>query len=399
MATSGFQAGTEVNATVLSYGSETTWGTLPSVAFQQMRYVSETLSLNKVRARPGEIPTAREAIQAVTTQQDVSGSVNVAFSRGAHTTWLHAVMGTAVAGGTTITGAAGDITITTGSRILSSTTAGKFAAVTQGMFVKLSGFTNAGNNDVCYVQTVTDSTHIVLLKANAAAPFVTETPALAAAVMSINSNVNGSVFQSFYVQQKFASGLFLQYPGLVPINFTISGSVGQFIQGSFDCLAQSEVNATTDASTGAVTAATTGAVYNPVGNFRAVLLNGVPIGNVLQKFSLSVKNTGAATEFGMGATSSQGVVQGLLEVTGSFSVYFKDFTLYQNFQNETQGALSFVVSDAPISGAPNYFVHTVLNAAIFSKINAGGPNQPVMADFTIEGNPMAGGGTYQFDHM
>jgi hypothetical protein len=396
MATTGFQAGTESNATILSYGAETTWGTLPAVAFQQMRYESETLSLNKVRNRPGEIPTAREAIQAVTTQQDVSGAVNVSFSRGAHTTWLCAVLGSAAVAGISLVGVAADITITSGTRVLSSTTANKFAGIAQGTFLKLAGFTNAGNNDLCYVQTVTDTTHLVLLKVNAAAPFVTETPAGTSALVTANTNANGSVFQSFYVQQQLSSSLFLQYPGLVPIGATISGGVGQFIRGSFDCLAMNEVNAVTNASTGAVTAATTGAVYNPVGNFRAALLNGVPIGNVLQKFSLSIKNTGAATEFGMGVSSSAGILQGLIEVTGSFDVYFRDFTLYQNFQNETQGALSFVMNDG--AAVPNYFAHTVLNANIFSKINAGGPNQPVMASFTIEGNPMAGGGTYQFDH-
>src|SRR5450755_1746237 len=78
-ATAGYQAGLETNATQISYGVETTWGTAPAVQFQAIRYTSETLAYAKTRQRPAEITGTREAAQGVTTQQQASGTINYAF--------------------------------------------------------------------------------------------------------------------------------------------------------------------------------------------------------------------------------------------------------------------------------------------------------------------------------
>lgn len=393
-ATTGYQAGTESNAVLLSYGVETAWATLPAVAFQAIRHTSESLAFPKTRARPGEIPTNREAIAAVTTQQAVSGAINFALSYGTYDDFLSVMLGNDWGTAQTIAGIAADITLTSGTpAVLSSTLATKFQNIVAGQWIRLLGFTTTANNDFYYVATKTDNSHLSLNKAGTAAA-VTETPTGTNAQVRAKTIQNGSQFKSLYLQKQFSSALFLQYPGAFVTGATLSGGVGQFLSGSFNVAAQQELSATTDASTGTVVAAPTGRAHDPVGGFRYALLNETAMGT-LQKFSLSIQNTGAASEYGMGSPSAAGMLQGVLDVSGTMDMYFKDFTLYAKFIAETAGRLEFITADV----AGNAYAITLPNANIFASINAGGPNQPVMASFKIEGNPQSAGGTIQFDKL
>lgn len=81
-ATTGYQAGIETNQVQISYGVETAWGTLPAVAFKEVRITSETLSVQKQRSRVGEIDIDRQASDMVTTQISAGGAINTAFRFG-----------------------------------------------------------------------------------------------------------------------------------------------------------------------------------------------------------------------------------------------------------------------------------------------------------------------------
>jgi hypothetical protein len=397
-ATSGYQAGTEANAAALSYGVEATWGTAPATMFQAIRFMSETLGQDKTRARPGEIPGNREVLAAVTTQQGASGGINFAFSYGTYDDLLSVLLGNDWGTAQTIAGVAGDITITnltSTTATLSSTTANKFQNIALGQWIRTFGFTNAANNDFWRVTARASNVSMTLTKANTGAAPVTETPGTTLAQVRAQTIQNGKQFKSLYFQKKLAPALWLQYPGLFISGATLSGGVGQFLQGSFTTLAQQELSATADASTGGITAAPTGRVHDPVTGWRGAFIADAPIGATLQKFSLSIQNTGAAGEFGMGSPSMQGILQGSMEVTGTFDVFFRDFTLYAKYQAETSGAFEIITADA----AGNAYAITVLNANIFAKIPVAGPNQGVMASFTVEGNPQAGGGTIQIDKL
>jgi hypothetical protein len=78
-------------------------------------------------------------------------------------------------------------------------------------------------------------------------------------------------------------------------------------------------------------------------------------------------------------------------------VFFRDFTLYAKVKNENNSTLEFIVKDA----AGNAYVFTLLNAILSGgKVTASGPNQPVYAEFDIEGNPQStGSGTIQIDRL
>lgn len=395
-ATTNYQAGVESNQAILSYAQEAVWGTLPAVPFQQIRYTGESLSGTKQRNRPAEILSTGEVAAAITTQESAGGGVNFALSYGTfddliagalNSDWSAAVVANSVAGDITVSaGAAGSV------RTLTSSLAGKFTGIVAGQFIVVRGFTQPSANG--YFQ-VTSANGTVLTFLNALST-TAETPAGSAVAIRACTLVNGTTFKSFHVQQKFSPSLYLRYPGSFVSGMTVSGGAGQFLNGSFTFLSQSEAQFAVDASTGSVLPPPTGKVHDPVSNFAGVFLDGQPIAAVVDSFSLTTSDTGAAQEFGMGSAAAQGIVMGLLEVKGMVKVYFKDFSLYARFKSETTGNVSFVTKDA----AGNAYAITVLAASLQNpKIEASGPNQPVMASFDLEGNPRAGGGTLAIDRL
>lgn len=396
-ATTGYQAGVESNAVQISYGLESVYGTAPATAFQAIRLVSESLNGSKTRTRPSEINMTRESSAAVTSRETAGGAINYALSYATFDDFFSVVLGSDWGAAQTIAGSAGDITITnvsSSSAGLSSTTSTKFQNLTAGMWIRLIGFTNATNNGFFHVTAKADNSHLTLATPGGAT--VTETPFLAAAQVRAQTIVNGTTFKSLFLQKKFSSSLWMRYPGAYVNSWTLTGGVGQFLQGSFGVIAQQELNQTSDASTGGVTAAPTGKVFDPVGGFYGVLWNDAPIVATVDSFNLSVANTDAAPEYGMGSSVAAGLLAGTIEVTGSIKLYFKDFTIYARFKSETAGSLSFIAKDA----AGNAYVVTLPNALLVNpQINAGGPGTAVYSTFTIEGDPQAAGGTIQIDKL
>lgn len=397
-ATTGYQAGNEANQVQLSYGVESVWGTPPASTFQAIRLTSESLTSAKTRKAPSEIITTRENPQQVTTQVQASGTVNFALSFGTYDDVLSVLLGSDWQAAQAIAGVAGDITLTNVDAThatLSSTTASKFQNIAVGQFFRSLGFTNSANNDIWRCTAKADNQHVTGVKLTTGAP-VTETPAGTAAQLRAQTIQNGTQFKSLFFQKRFSSALWLRYPGAYISSGSITGGTGSFLTGSFDILAQQEINQTTDASTGGVLAAPTGSVNNPVGAFKGVFLSETALTATVDSFTIKVDNTGAALEFGMGSASAAGILMGTLTVSGTLKMFFKDFTYYQRFINETQGALEFVSAD----NAGNAYVITLLNAALMNpQIVAGGPNQAVYATFTIEGDPQTTGGTIQIDKL
>lgn len=394
MATTGYAAGVESNVVELSYAPEAVWGTLPAVAFQAVRLTGESLSGQKQRQRPSEINTTRQASAAITTQESAGGAINFALSYGTYDDLLAAVMGSTWSTALAIDSITTDIAFVAAGNKMTSTLAGKFTNIVVGQWIKVSGATTSSgaNNGFYRVSAKTSAVDITL----AGGTVVNETSAAGNIKVRGSMIRNGAVFQSFHVQKKLASAMFLRYPGAYPSSASISAGMGQFLSGSFNLLAQSESKSITDASTGAVLAAPTGKVHDPVAGFGGIQLDDTAIAAVAGSISLDLQNDGAAAQYGLGSASAQGVLPGTFTATGRLQTYFRDFTLYDRFKAETGGTLSFRTLDA--DGAA--YQITVLNATIINpQIVAGGPNQAIMAEFAVEANPSSLGPTLQIDRF
>lgn len=396
VATTGFQAGVESNDTQLSYAQEVVYGVLPAVQFQALRYTGETLAGTKQRSRPGEILSTGEVAAAVTQSESAGGNINFALSWATFDDLLAGALNADWPVSLVVNGAAGNISLAaagaSAAKVLTGPV-GTFNAFNSGVFVRIGGFAQLTQG---FYRAIARSPDGATLTFNYAPAVTAETPAGTAAQIRGSGVYNGRVFKSFHIQNRFAPGLFLRYPGSYVTGFTLSGGVGQFLSGSFTFMSKSEFTFTVDASTGSVLPTSGGRVHDAVGGFTGVFLDGYPIAAVVDSFSVSVSATGAKQEYGMGDSAAQGQIMGLLEAKGTLKVYFKDSVLYQRFKNETQGVLSFVTRDP----AGNAYAITLLAATLMNpQIDASGPSTAVMATFQIEGNPQPGGGTINIDRL
>lgn len=381
----------DTNQSQLSYGVETTWGTVPATTFNAIRYNGESLAMQKTRTRPGEISAAREVIQAVTTAVTAGGTVNYSLCFGVYEDFFASALNATWPALTSIAGVAGDIVLTNVSPTsctITTATAGKFTAITQGSWIRTLGFVSSAgiNNQIMYVQTKTSATS---LTCTTTSPTVTETPSGVLAQIRQRNLRNGTGFTSLYLQQKYSSALWLRYAGSYVSGLTVTGGIGNYLTGAMTILSQSEASATVTADTGGIVASALGSVMNPIGGFGGVFWNEVSIG-IVDSFTLNIASPGAALLYGMGSASAQSIMQGNLEVTGSIKMYFQNFTLYSQFLAETQGRLSIIAKDT--SGQA--YVFQLFNAFLNNPaIDAGGPNQAVFATFALEANPISGATT------
>jgi hypothetical protein len=118
------------------------------------------------------------------------------------------------------------------------------------------------------------------------------------------------------------------------------------------------------------------------------MMDGVAIPSVCNSISLNISNDGAAADFGLGAAAAQGMRMGSFLVGGSVEFYFRDFDLFDRSESKLAGTFSFRTVDA----AGNSYKFELPGSGIASpNIVAGGPGQPVMARYDLEGGSDANG--------
>lgn len=197
---------------------------------------------------------------------------------------------------------------------------------------------------------------------------------------------NGVAFRSFYLQKKMATALWLRYAGVYVTSFQLNASVGNFVEGSFGLMAKSEAKAVADASTGAITAAPSGRVIDTVAGVAGLEIDDVAITTPIQSLQINLTKQNARAQYAIGSADAQGMGRGTIDVSGTVSMYFKDFTMYDLYKNETDIKLDVDLTDDLGDG---YRITLPAVTLMNPTIVAGGPDQDVMAEFQLEGNPLA----------
>jgi hypothetical protein len=197
-----------------------------------------------------------------------------------------------------------------------------------------------------------------------------------------NSVSNATAVTTFTIQKQLAAALFLQYAGCYVTSFSLNAAVGGFVEGSFGLIAKNE--ATGIATLGTVDAAPVGRVIDTVAGVAGLELNGTPLTVPIQSLQLNLTKQNARSQFAIGSSASQGLGRGTIDLNGTVSMYFKDFTMYNLYKSETDVSLELDLLDDLGAG-----YHLTLPAVTLMNpsIVAGGPDTDVMAEFQLEGNP------------
>lgn len=397
----GFNAGIDSSDVIVRYGEEVTWNTVPAIAFQEIRLTGESLSEQKTRTRPEEIKADGFVSHALTTQVQASGGINFALSYGTYDDMLSSLLNSSFSSDLAIQSVAttGIITTYDGSTTpLPNLTGAGFAtngdlfnSVVAGQWIRVSGYGNA--NDGLYRVTAVDAANDEIQVSQTAgngANIIDADVSVAAEVNIQGSYVrNGVAFRSFYIEKQLSATLFLFYSGSYISDGNLTAQVGGFLEGSFNFLSASEASGSSTAGTGGPVSAPTGRVIDTVAGFSQLEVNDTAIAAVVQGISWNVTKNNARAQYGLGQADAQGMARGTIDVSGTMSVYFTDFTLYTLYKNETDQIVSFAALDDLGQG----YIFTLPGVTLMNpQVVAGGPDTDVVSEFELEGN--GGSGVY-----
>lgn len=394
----GFNAGLDSSDTIVRYGEEVTWDTVPAVAFQNVRTTGESFAEQKTRTRPEEIKADGFVSHALTTQVQATGGLNFALSFGTYDDLLGGLLNSSFSADLAI-----QSVVTTGVISAASTlaTAGvpgfSFGDATDtdnivaGSWIRVSGFaTNPSNNGlfrVLAVDTVNEEITVHLTAGTGGSGLIAESSTGSEVNIQGANLRNGTDFRSFYFEKQLAAALFLVYSGSYISDGNLTAQVGGFVEGTFNFLCASEASGTSTASTGGPTAAPSGRVIDTVAGFSNLEQDGAAIAAVVQGISWTVTKNNARAQYGLGAAEAQGMARGTIDVSGTMSVYFTDFTLYSLYKAETDHNISFAALDNTGAG----YIFTLPGATLMNPtIVAGSPDTDIVSEFELEGNEGTG---------
>ena len=394
----GFNAGLDSSDTVVRYGEEVTWDTVPAVAFQNVRTTGESFSEQKTRTRPEEIKADGFVSHALTTQVQATGGLNFALSFGTYDDLLGGLLNGSFSADLAIQSVVTTGVIAASTALPNLTGAGfTFGNATDtdnivaGSWIRVSGFaTNPSNNGlfrVTAVDTVNEEVQVHNTAGQGGSGLVNESST--GSEVNVQGAIlrNGTNFRSFYFEKQLAAALFLVYSGSYISDGNLTAQVGGFVEGTFNFLCASETSGTSTASTGGPTAAPTGRVIDTVAGFSQLEQDGVAISAVVQGISWTVTKNNARAQYGLGAAAAQGMARGTIDVSGTMSVYFTDFTLYALYKAESDHIISFAALDNTGAG----YIFTLPGATLMNPtIVAGSPDTDIVSEFELEGNEGTG---------
>lgn len=399
----GFNAGIDSSDVVVRYGEEIVWdgspsGSPPAIAFQEVRLTGESFAEQKTRTRPEEIKADGFVSHALTTQVQATGGLNFALSFGTYDDLLGGLLNSTFSADLGIVSVAttGVITVhTTGGTPLTTLGGSGFASndgthfdnVVAGQWIRVSGYaTNPGNNGLFRVTAVNQAPDEIQISdtAGTGEDLVDGEVSTAAEVNIQGSFVrNGVEFRSYFFEKQLAAALFLVYSGSYISDGNLNAQVGGFLEGTFNFLCASEASGTSTAGTGPAVLAPTGRVIDTVAGFSQLEQNDAAIAAVVQGISWTVTKNNARAQYGLGQANAQGMARGTIDVSGTMSVYFTDFTLYDLYKAETDQLISFAALDDLGEG----YIFTLPGVTLMNPtVVAGGPDTDVVSEFELEGN-------------
>lgn len=366
----------DVNRMRISYALESTWATVPTGSYQDLRWTSESLKGTTDVKVSEEVRYDRQVADVFRGSAAASGAINFELSGAAFDDFLLVALGaSAWSSPVTSTGtfsATGSNTFTRASG--SWVTDGIIA----NQWVYVSGFANAANNGLFKVVTVAATTLTVV----GAAATVVEAGSGDESIVMGAQIVNGTVLKSLCIEKAFLdiASSFCQYPGMSIESLNMKGATGEAITGTANFLGQKEAFNASSSGSG-YTAAPSNPVLETVDHVAGVIANQTA-GNVLAltDFDFTIA-TGLRNRMAIASLYpiSQGF--GSFEVSGSFKQYFSSDTQFALARNFTNTSLAILIQEA---SAPSRYVIDFPRIKITDAQRLGsGRNQDVMAEFTF----------------
>ena len=327
---------------------EVTWGTTPSnPVMKTLRYTGEAIDDSIDTQTSQEIRSDRMTADLVLVDSSPGGSFNFELSYDAYDDLLESLMMSTWGNALAIVGAAADITATSGTNILSSSTGSKFLNVLVGQWIKLSGFSSSsGANNGYYLVTAKADNQTLTLSPNIP---VTETPTGTNAKVDGQLIRNGVTEASYTFLKRFEDLTAVTYhyfTGMRVGSMSLELATGSIVTGQFGLMGKDSNLTETQVAGSTYTAATTKNVMNAVSNVQNILQDTAAFGTTgaISQLTMEVNNNHREQK-GIGALGNVGIVAGTLSVTMNASLYFESKAQYEKFKQQTSFRMSFRLQD------------------------------------------------------
>ena len=337
------------NRTALYRVKEVTWGITPATpALTQTRLTGESIDDTIKTDTSKEIRSDRQIADLIVVDSSPGGDFSYELSYGSFSDLIASALLTAFSATLAIVGIGGDISTTvaaTPAANLTSTLAGKFTGVVAGQWLKLSGFTNPGNNGFFQVTTVISNQSLSVTPTPAAA----ETPAGTAANISGSMARNGITEQSYTLIKIFNDATTPTrhvFVGQRVSGMSLDMKTGAMLTGKFAFKGKSASYTTTAIAGETYPAVSTAGIMNCVSNVQNIWQNGAQIGSTGAVLSLAMALDNQHREQkGLGVLGNVGIVAGSVMCKITAQQYFESLTQASMFKNSTSFSFSFQMKD------------------------------------------------------
>ncbi|WP_439515210.1 phage tail tube protein [Oceanibaculum nanhaiense] len=355
---------------------ESVWGETPaSPAMTALRITGESLKYQMRTARSNEIRPDRMVADIPQVGASVSGDIGMELSYGSADDFLMAALFADDWQAVDISG--DDIAAdASGGRFTSSLTDFVAEGIAPGQWVRVSGFSNPGNNGFFRVTAVA-ADEIAVSPAPAADEASGATIAIDAATIR-----NGVTPHSFTLERGLTDvGEYFAYRGCLLTGARLNIQAGQIATASFGVIGRdaSVAGASIAAS---VTESPASSVLNATRNVASIREGGAELAgpNFARSLSLNLANN-LREQMAVGSFGAAGIGLGQFQATGQIETYFGSRALYQKFLDGSDSALSVRLADS----AGNALILDLPRLRFTdADVMASGPNEDVMARLSFE---------------
>lgn len=337
----------------VSFIEESTPGTTPASALQDVRFKSASLTANTATTADDEIRSDRQYVNAILT--DIEPAISISTQLSYNNTDLFFEGALFSDWSTAVSVSATDISAASADNSYNSSSTDFTAQnLVVGQWIKVGGFVTSANNGLVKIVSIA-TTKIVV----SGLTLVNES-AGATVTMKGSYIRNGTTKKSYSVQGELSDVTEFQYvKGATVKSLALALSSGSIIECNFEFMGLSAGMTNTSIGTGANTAAPSNIVFNCVGNVADILENGSAMAAPVQALNLTVDNE-LRSQKAIGTLGNYGIGTGRCAVSGNMNVYFINSDLYDKILANTATSLHWTITDA----AGNIYVFDLPNIVL-----------------------------------
>jgi hypothetical protein len=333
-------ANAQANLVTLGYITEVTPGTTPVAAVTYLRNKSSDFNANIDTETSQEITALGAEADMIRTKGSSTGTVNFELSAVEYEPFFESALRGAFS--TAISMNVATISVSSTDNSYNDSASGfSTTNIKPGHYLRFGGFTNAANNGIARVVSVTTGKIVVT-----GLTLVTEAAASGRTVKG-KSVRNGTTKKTFTLERKFSdlTNVFMVHKGMIVNQMTLNTSAGAIVEGSFGFMGRGTTIPTATSGNGSFTASTTNSIISATANVGTVYENNTAVSGIYFKSINLTTNSNTRELDAIGNLYPIDVNVGTFTAEFAMEAYFSDTTLLTKFLNGTATELSYSFTD------------------------------------------------------